>query len=68
MRQFLGLHFGWTSKYLGKFLYEVVLANTMTCIDPFYVEKMHLLRGDSMPKCQCGGTIEECKILSVEYV
>ena len=36
-RQYLGLHFGQTSKHLGKFLCEVV-KNRMTYADSFGVE------------------------------
>ena len=67
-RQYLIEEFGRTSKYLGKFLQDVVPIEQVLYIDRYRVEKVHNLHYESMSGCNVEGTLEQCKILGASYV
>lgn len=66
--QYLGLHFGRTSKHLGKFIHEVVPTCLMTHVDSFVVNKIHLIHEESIHGYQRTPMIETCKILGAKCV
>ena len=67
-RQYLIGEFRRTSKYLGKFLQDVVPTGQVLYIDRYGVEKVHNLRYESMLGYNVEGTLEQCKILGASYV
>jgi hypothetical protein len=67
-RQYLGVNFGRTSRFLGKFLREAVPTGQITYIDRYGMEKVHTLHYGSMPECQVEGSLEQCMMLGAQYV
>jgi hypothetical protein len=67
-RQYLGINFGRTSRFLGKFLREAVPTGQITYIDRYGVEKVHTFHYGSMPGCQVEGSLEQCMMLGAQYV
>ena len=57
-RQYLTGEFGRTSKYLGKFLQDVIPIGQVFYIDRYGVDKIHKLHYESMLGCNVGGTLE----------
>lgn len=64
-RQYLGLHFGWTSRHLGMYLHEIIPICMMIYINFFGIEKKkpHLLHEEKMFGCQHAGTSRHVKSL-----
>ena len=67
-RQYLTGEFGRISKYLGKFLPNVVPTRQVLYIDRYGVDKVHNLHYESILRCNVEGTLEQCKVLGASYV